>query len=144
MTTTTHTTESIHAQFGVSLLDQEYPELEVPIVSGNQRQGDVMILKVTHDRTDGAAPIGAQGVVVVRAETDAANTHTLYALTGECKWLPNPNASADLVQGWLTVPGIGEATLLHTSEHSAVGIGPGTYEIRRQQEFAGVWRRVAD
>lgn len=146
MTTITHTSASIHARFEVPIGDQEFPELEVPVITGNQRQGDVLVLKVTSEHTNNASEIPAAGVIVVRAETNAANTHTLYALAGECLWEPNARADREdeLVQGWLTVPAGSVATLLHTSEHSALGIGEGTYEIRRQREYAGEWRQVAD
>lgn len=142
----THTNATVLADKGISLNNIEHLDLEVPIVTGNQRQGDVYLLKVTTDRTKGAEPIGKAGIVVVRAETSSANTHSLHALTGECLWLPNARASQEdeLVQGWLTVKPGAEATLIHTEEHNVLGIGAGTYEIRRQREFAGEWQRVAD
>lgn len=141
-----HTNTSILTSHGVDLSSIEHLDLEVPIITGNQRQGDVYVLKVTSDHTRGASKITKTGVTVVRAETNAANTHTLHALTGKCLWQPNPNADRDgeLVQGWLTVPTGSEATLIHTEEHNVLGIGAGTYEIRRQREYAGEWTRVAD
>lgn len=141
-----HTNTTVLAAHGVSADNIEHLDLEVPVVSGNQRQGDVYVLKITRDHTDGAQVIGRTGVVVVRAETNTANTHTLHTLTGECLWLPNARAdqSDELVQGWLTVPAGSEATLIHTEEHNVLGIGEGTYEIRRQREYAGEWQRVAD
>lgn len=134
-----HTNATVLTRHGVDLADIELPDLEVPVLTATQRQGDVLVLKVT-TRHDGQ-PLGAAGVTVVRAETSTANTHTLH---GDGRWEPSPDADRDLVQGWLTVPEGGEAWLIHTQEHSAVGIGPGTYEVRRQREFAGEWRRVAD
>lgn len=141
-----HTNGTIIADHGIADHGIEHLDLEVPIVTGNQRQGDVYLLRVTRDRTDGATPIGPNGVVVVRAETNAANTHTLHTLTGDCLWLPNDRAGdpTELVQGWLTVTEGAEATLIHTEEHNVIGIGAGTYEVRRQREYAGEWRRVAD
>ena len=133
-----HTNTAVLSKFGVSDINIEHPEAEIQIVSGNQRQGDVLILKVTTEH--GGEPLG-KGVTVVRAETNQANTHSLH---GDGLWEPNARADRDLVQGWLTVPEGGEAFLIHTEEHSAVGIGAGTYEIRRQREYAGEWRRVAD
>lgn len=133
-----HTNTTVLARHGVAVDNIEYPELEVPVISGNQRQGDVLVLKVT--TTHAGKPIGA-GVTVVRAETNSANTHTLH---GDGLWEPNARAAEDLVQGWLTVDTGQEAFLIHTEEHSALGIGPGSYEIRRQREYAGEWRRVSD
>lgn len=136
-----NTTTSVLTTHGYSVDAQEYPELEIPILSASQRQGDVLLLKIDdHDMT-GARPIGAR-VEVVRSE-QGSNTHTLH---GDGDWLPNPAATDpdELVQGWLRVPAGGEAWLIHTEEHSAIGVGPGVYEVRRQREFAGEWRRVAD
>jgi hypothetical protein len=135
-----HTNATVLTTHGIDLGAIEHPELEIPIVTGNQRQGDVLILKVT--TVHAGKPIG-KGVTVVRAETNTSNTHTLV---GDGLWEPNARANREdeLVQGWLTVPNGGEAFLIHTEEHSALGIGEGTYEIRRQREFAGEWRRVAD
>lgn len=133
-----HTNTSVLTAHGVSADKIEHPEAEIKIVSGNQRQGDVFVLKVT--AAHAGQPIG-KGVTVVRAETNSANTHSLH---GDGLWEPNARADTDLVQGWLTVPEGGEAFLIHTEEHSALGIGAGAYEIRRQREYAGEWRQVAD
>lgn len=141
-----HTNTSILNRHGIDLDSIEHLDLEVPVLTDNQRQGDVYLLKVTTDHTAGAKPITSTGVVVVRAETNSANTHTLHALTGTCLWEPNAPADRadELVQGWLTVTEGAEATLIHTEEHNVLGIGPGTYEVRRQREYAGEWQRVAD
>lgn len=138
---TQHTNISVLTRHGVSIDKMELPELEIPIVCDTQRQGDVLVLKVT--TAHAGNPIGKAGITVVRAETNRSNTHTLH---GDGLWEPNARADRDgeLVQGWLTVAPAQEAFLIHTEEHSALGIGPGTYEIRRQREFAGEWRRVAD
>lgn len=133
-----HTNTAILSKYGVGDLALEFPELEVPVLSANQRQGDVMVLKVTTKHA--GKPLG-KGVEVVRSEASSGNTHTLH---GEGLWEPNARADRDLVQGWLTVAAGQEAFLIHTEEHNAIGLGEGTYEIRRQQEFAGEWRRVAD
>ena len=133
-----HTASSVLTSHGHADLAIEHPDAEVCILTGPQRQGDVMVLPVTTTR-DGE-PLGS-GVTVVRAETNQANTHSLH---GAGTWAPNPNAGSELLQGWLTVPEGGEVFLIHTEEHSALGIGAGTYEIRRQREYAGEWRRVAD
>lgn len=132
-----HTNTSVLTRYGISDLSQEFPELAVPVLSGTQVQGDVLLLAVTRDR--GGKPLG-RGVEVVRSEA-GGNTHVLV---GDGLWTPNPDAASDLVQGWLTVPTDAEAFLTHTEEHAVLGIGPGCYEVRRQREFAGEWRRVAD
>lgn len=134
----THTNTTVLARYGIADLALEFPELEVPVITGNQCQGDVMIVKIT--RPHKGKPIG-RGIEVIRSEA-GGNTHTLH---GDGTWEANPRASvADLVQGWVTVPVDGEAFLVHTEEHSALGIGSGIYEVRTQREFAGEWQAVAD
>lgn len=139
----THTATSVLIAHGYSADAQEHPDLHIPILTGTQRQGDVLILALdsTPPGLDQARPIGAR-VEVVRSEA-GSNTHTLH---GDGRWLPNDRAAdpSILTQGWLMVPPGGEVYLIHTEEHSALGIGPGVYEVRRQREFAGEWRRVAD
>lgn len=161
---TAHTNTSVLTAHGINLDNIEYPELEIPVITGNQRQGDVLTWRGVSSREE-AERVAAEndqdpdsywvmtrtyagkplrkGVTVVRAETNTANTHTLV---GDGLWEPNARANREdeLVQGWLTVPTDGEAFLIHTEEHSVIGIGAGTYEIRRQREYAGEWRRVAD
>lgn len=131
------TQTQILTSHGYSDLAVEYPELEIPILTGAQRQGDVLIIPTT--ARDGGVPIG-KGVEVVRSEA-GSNTHCLH---GDGVWLAAPDATTGLVQGYLTVPEGGECYLIHSQEHGAAGIGEGTYEIRRQREFAGEWRRVSD
>ena len=137
--TTAHTNSTILSRFGVINLDLEYPDLETPLLTGPQRQGDFLVLPPSTRHA--GRPLGPQGVEVVRSEA-GGNTHTLH---GDGKWEPNSKAGPDeLVQGWVTVPDGGEAFLTHTSEHNTLGIGPGSYEVRTQREFAGIWQRVSD
>jgi hypothetical protein len=129
------TQTDILTRHGIPDLHLEFPELEIPILTGVQRQGDVLIVPTTI--TAGGVPLG-RGVEVVRAE-QGSNTHTLH---GDGLWLP---ADRDgLSQGHLTVPDGGVAYLIHTEEHNALGIGPGSYDIRRQREFRGEWANVSD
>lgn len=130
------TNTEILTRHGYTDLQLEYPELEISVLTGAQRQGDVLIIPAKP--REGAA-IG-RGVEVVRSEA-GSNTHCLH---GDGTWSESPDAATALVQGWLTVPDGGECYLIHSQEHNALGIGPGSYEIRRQREFAGEWRRVAD
>lgn len=126
---------------GVTALGVLDTQIDVPILTGAQRQGDVIVLPA-----EGAAttPIPQAGVVVVRAETSAGNTHQLVNWDGRCFFDFAAQDDDSLVLGTLTVPEGASAYLVHSDEHGANGIGPGTYELRRQREFAGHWRRVAD
>jgi hypothetical protein len=128
---------------GVGTLGVLDSEIDVPILTGAQRQGDVIVLN-RPNRAPAATPIPASGVQVVRAEA-SSNTHTLHSWDGSCFFDADPTGGeTGLTLGTLTVPEGASAYLVHTEEHGANGIGPGTYELRRQREFAGEWRRVAD
>jgi hypothetical protein len=129
---------------GVGTLGVLDSEIDVPILTGAQRQGDVIVLN-RPNRAPATTPIPASGVQVVRAEA-SSNTHTLHSWDGACFFDPDTTGGGEtgLTLGTLTVPAGASAYLVHTEEHGANGIGPGTYELRRQREFAGEWRRVAD
>lgn len=120
---------------GKSVFDYLDHEAEVPKVSRQAAQGDVLILRVT---TKPATTPMPKTVVVVASEA-SANTHTLHPI-GECFWDANPNG---LVQGKLTVSE-GSGALLSHQEHGNFEILPGTYELRRQREWGSEWRQVHD
>ncbi len=121
----------------------EHLDAVVPVLTDPQAQGDVLVLTSKTKATKGE-PIPANGVMVVRGETESGNSHILHSLEGECYWTPAKDAETDLVQGYLHVPEGSAATLIHTQEHNVIGIGPGNYEIKRQREFRNEWARVRD
>lgn len=125
--TITHTNGTVLAAAGIDTTNLEFPELGIPVLTGIQRQGDLMLLPVAEAPT--GVPID-EGVAVVAAESAVGNAHILI---GDGQW---QRAEGDvLVEGWVTVPEGGEVFLIHTEEHNALGIGPGRYEIRRQREW---------
>ncbi len=141
---TTTTLGSILDRAGIGTLGVLDTQIDVPILTGAQRQGDVIVLP-RPNRAPATTPIPPGGVQVVRAEA-SANTHSLMSWDGPgCFFDASPDGGdAGLVLGTLTVPAGASAYLLHSEEHGANGIGEGTYELRRQREFAGEWRQVAD
>lgn len=142
-TAITITNREVLSRHRVATNGIEHLDLPVPVLTGPQAQGDVLVVPVGV-RSDPGARVPTSGVTVVRGETEAANAHILHALDGECFWAPSPDAESGLVQGWLTVPDGAAATLIHTQEHNVIAIGAGCFEVRRQREFAGEWRRVSD
>ena len=130
---------------GVDILGVLDAQVEVPVLTGlGQRQGDLLILP-RPNKPAATTPIPQAGVLVVRAETSTQNTHSLHSLDGPVSFYDVRDAgSAGLVLGVLTVPDGATAYLVHSEEHGANAFGPGTYEIRRQREFAGEWQNVAD
>jgi hypothetical protein len=114
-------------------------ELEIPVLSGPQRQGDVMIVPSSQVRASTVVP--KVGYPVVRGEA-GGNTHLLLAAGSVCFDARQVTAT-DLVLGVLSVGTDAEAYLAHP-EHGYLGIAPGDYEIRRQREQADELRLVAD
>lgn len=128
---------------GIDIHGIEHLDLEVPVLTGLQRQGDVLVVPVK-TRQDSGELVPSQGVTVVKGETSGGNAHILHALDGECYWQPSSDAATGLAQGWLTVPAGASATMIHTQEHNVLACGPGVYEVRREREFRNEWVRVAD
>lgn len=124
---------------GVEVLDHLDRQVDVPVLSGPQCQGDVSVLPVT--TTAATTPVPAAGVAVVRGES-GGNTHRLLAGEGVGVFFDAADGD-DLTLGTLTVEPGATAYLAHP-EHAYSGIAPGTYRIGRQREFAGEWRLVAD
>ncbi len=114
-------------------------QAEVPVLTGAQRQGDIIALP-TRPGADAGTPVPAEGVAVVRGEA-GGNTHLLVA-DGAVTWRAT-SGDDRLELGTVTVPPGGVAWLLHP-EHGAQGLGPGCYRIRRQREQADEIRMVAD
>lgn len=134
----------------VSLPEHLEAEAQVPVLSGPQAQGDLMIVPVAMAYDDPTAVperpagqlIGLDGVQVVHGEA-TGNTHWLHAgfASPGVAW---HRADDGLVVGVVTVPAGQTAMLVHTDEHGANGIGPGAYEIRRKREQLDEIAYVAD
>jgi len=143
-----HTLTTILDRANVSVPDDLLADLVVPVLTGPQRQGDVLIVpRPPLGAAEGSTlhPIPATGVAVVRGEA-TGNTHLLQPETGcTVLWAPHVATDpADVLLGVLSVPGGAVAWLIHTDEHGANGIGPGTYVLRGKREQADELRRVAD
>lgn len=120
-------------------------QVDIPIISGAQRQGDVIVIPRPNKKA-ATTKVPQSGVIVVRAETSSANTHSILPWDGDVYFDADKSGGGQsgLVLGTLSVPEGSSAMLAHSEEHGANGIGAGTYEIRRQREFQGEWMRVAD
>ena len=124
-------------------------EISIPVVAGLQRQGDVLVRPLAPGvRLRGKdAEVPNEGVAVVRGE-NGGNTHRLLAY-GPGVTFDFVNSGSDMAVdtnlriGNLVVAEGSTAYLAHP-EHGYLGIAPGTYEIRRQREFADTIRQVAD
>lgn len=118
-------------------------DIDVPVLSGPQRQGDVLIVprpKLGTAERAAMSPVTADGVRVVRGEA-TGNAHILHADGPGVTWLPSEDG---MRLGVLDVPEGAVAWLIHTDEHGANGIAPGTYVLTGKREQADEVRRVAD
>lgn len=129
-------------RYGVDVDPHHQREATIPITSGLQAQGDVMVVPASMTLPVATAPVPPAGVAVVRGEA-GGNTHLLLA-DGPVFFDPaTSRSSAELVLGVLTVP-VGSTGYLAHPEHAYSGIAPGVYELRRQREQADEIRMVAD
>lgn len=133
-----HTYSSILDRHQVEIPAHLEAQAEVPVVTGLQRQGDVIVIPQRAGKDKGTQ-VPPEGVAVVRGET-GGNTHLLVA-DGKVAWRPVSGGGLDL--GAVTVEEGASAFLLHP-EHGAQGIGPGSFLVRRQREQADEIRMVQD
>lgn len=122
---------------GLAVVTEHDADLDIPVLSGLQRQGDVLIVPA---EVTASSAVPASGTPVVRGES-GGNTHAVYAADGPVYC--DPARGGGLRIATLSVPEGSTAYLGHP-EHGYMGIGPGSYEIRRQREMAGSVRMVAD
>jgi hypothetical protein len=127
---------------GIDVADTALADIDVPVLAGPQRQGDVLILPCKPIKDIGQ-PVPAAGVAVVRGEA-TGNTHMLSGWGGPVFWKPSTERAGSLILGHLTVPEGSVADLVHTDEHGANCIAPGTYRLSGKREQADEIRRVAD
>lgn len=141
----THAT--ILDRVGITAPDDLLADIDVPVLTGAQRQGDVGIwptATASPVMQQHMTPVPANGIAVVRGESTGGNAHILHA-DGPVLWQPaDPRAGDLLALGTLHVPAGSIAWLIHTDEHGANGIGPGTYRVTGKREMADDIRRVAD
>ena len=114
-------------------------DVEIPVLTGPQRQGDVFISPTKAGQVAGLKPIPAEGYPVVRGE-NGGNTHLLLA-EGDVQFAPAEQNGQRL--GTLVV---GEGSVAHLThpEHGFQSIGTGFYIIKRQREQADIERMIAD
>lgn len=138
-----HTYETALALAGVSVPEHLVADAEVPVLTGAQAQGDLLVFPARRvPQGLDWKPVTAAGVQVVHGEA-TGNTHWLHA------GFDSPGVLWARVDegvriGYVTVPDDETALLVHTDEHGANGVGPGVYAINGKREQADEIRRVAD
>jgi len=136
------TLTEVLAPHSIIAADDALADIEVPVMTGPQRQGDVLIVPC-EPVADTGDHVPAHGVPVVRGEA-TGNTHLHLAADGPVLFRRDPERAGSLGLGTVTVPEGSTAYLIHTDEHGANGIGAGTYRLLGKREQAEEIRRVAD
>jgi hypothetical protein len=124
------TTEMIEATGVRVVTATDTADIDIPVLSGMQRQGDVIVLPMVGILAN--TPVPATGTPVVRGET--GNTHAIYPADGPVFCDTTAGSATKLRVALLTVPDGSTAYRGHP-EHGFCGIAPGSYEIRRQREM---------
>lgn len=140
-----HTYGSALALAGVTVPEHLQADAEVPVLTGPQAQGDLIVYPADAPDTLPWQPVPDAGVQVVHGEA-TGNTHWLHRGfdSPDVQWARTARDADDLVIGYVRIPEGQSAQLIHTDEHGANGIGAGTYAIHGKREQADVIRRVAD
>lgn len=144
---TTFTVAEAIKHFEVEIDPHLEREVDIPVNGGIQRQGDVLVRPAKAPKNFKGQGVPLAGIAVVRGE-NGGNTHLLLAQGESVRYMAVDN-SGDLAEavnlriGVLDVPEGATAYFAHP-EHGYLGIAPGTYEIRRQREFADTIRQIAD
>jgi len=134
-----NTLATLTERHGIDVHDHLDRQITIPILTGLQRQGDVLV--IPNKNATATTPVPADGVPVVRGE-NGGNTHAIVA-EGPVFCDLRTATARDLTLALLTVPEGSTAHLAHP-EHGYMSIGTGNYTIRRQREQAEELRVVAD
>lgn len=138
---TTATLGQLIDHHGVDVLDHLDRDLEVPVLSGIQMQGDLAVIEtgpVAARRQGTKTAVPAEGIPVIEAIAGGHERRLLAGRPGTAFWTPS-GTGQDL--------GVLEATepaFLAHPEHGYLGIAPGSYTLRRQREQADEERLIAD
>jgi len=138
----TATIGSALASVGVTVPEHLIADAEIPVISGVQGQGDLLVFPITSTR-EKLAPVPNEGVQVVFGEA-TGNSHYLQ------RGFDSPDVTYARVENnglllaVVSVPEGQTAQLVHTDEHGVNGIGPGLYAIHGKREQADEIRRVTD
>jgi len=137
-----HTYATALALSGITVPAHLIADAEVPVLTGPQAQGDLLIFPAPLPSGIDLKPVPAPGVQVVHGES-TGNTHWLHQGfdSAGVRWA---RVDTGQVLGYLSVPDGETAQLIHTDEHGANAVGAGTYVICRQREQADEIRMVAD
>jgi hypothetical protein len=127
---TTATLGQLIDKYGFDVHDHLDRDLEIPVHSGLQAQGDLFIIPVDpEDETRQGTAVPLDGIAVIEA-VGGGHEHRLFAGTpGTALFSPASDRGQDI--GLLQCS---EPAYIAHPEHAYAGIAPGTYTLRRQRE----------
>ncbi|WP_287004067.1 MULTISPECIES: hypothetical protein [Gordonia] len=127
---------------GLDVLDHLDRSIRIPVISGPQAQGDLMIVPLSMVRNaivtrpwTHTTHVRREGVELLRSAA-GGNPHSLVADDGTCTWSSPVQDAEGLALGIIDTS---QAAFLIHPEHGATGIAPGRYVIRRQREGSGLY-----
>lgn len=137
-----HTYATTLAMIGATVPGHLIADAEVPILTGPQCQGDLMVYPTQAPTNVEFGVVPKAGVQVVHGEA-TGNTHWLHQGFDSpgVRWA---RVDQGLVIGYVVVPEGQSAMLIHSDEHGSNGVGPGVYAINGKREQADEIRRVQD
>jgi hypothetical protein len=126
---------------GVTIPPHLIADAEVPVLTGVQGQGDLLIVPTLASQP-ALQPVPDEGVQVVFGEA-TGNSHFLQ------RGFDSPGVMFARVKSGqclviVSVPVGQTAELIHTDEHGVNAMGPGLYAIHEKREQADEIRRVTD
>ena len=127
---------------GVTVPDHLVADAEVPVLTGPQAQGDLLIVPIERS-TAKLQPVPDEGVQVVFGEA-TGNSHFLHRGFESPGVLYGRVSDGSQCIAVVVVPEGQSAQLIHTDEHGANAMGPGMYGIHEKREQADTIRRVTD
>lgn len=130
------------SKVGATVPEHLIADAEVPILTGPQAQGDLMIVPIESTTLD-LTPVPAEGVQVVFGEA-TGNSHFLHQGFDSPGVMFGRPADGGLTLAVVSVPEGQSAQLIHTDEHGANGIGAGLYGIQAKRELRDEITRVQD
>jgi len=122
------------------VLDYLDRDVEIPVLSGLQVQGDLIIIPCAFsvlNKTSRPQKVPPEGIAVIPA-TGSGHEHRLFASVAGTASLAT-GSSTDI--GILTCT---EPAYIAHAEHAYTGVAPGCYTLRRQREQGEEERLVAD
>lgn len=127
---------------GVTVPQHLEDSATVPVLTGVQAQGDLLIVPIDSAPEGEFVPVPQKGVQVVFGEA-TGNSHYLH---GDGKGVSFFRPAEKIGQSILFVKVAAgcEAFLIHTDEHGANGIGEGVYSINEKREMREEIVRVQD